>query len=194
LEAALNYSLPRQPDFAAVEAAAPAYTDRQNQILAQIGTLGLGWSNDESIFVYVLMVLLDTDDVSAAIVFSTLNTTRARIDLIRRLATVKITDPSVALGLTRLIKRFDACTSIRNEYNHCVYSLNDRGEITHTQAMRVQEHKGALSIGVVKAMDDERLKEIAETNKQLKKLNRDLWAFLPLLKQHIGERPRYRAE
>jgi hypothetical protein len=178
-------SLPRQPDFAAVEAAAPAFAERQSYILAQIGNLGLAWSNNESVFVYILMILLETDDVSAAIVFSTLNTTRARIDLVRRLATVKVADPAISQSLTRLLKRFDACTQVRNELNHCVYTLNAKGEITHTQALKVQESKGALSLGAVRAMDESRLKEITETNRQLKRLNRDLWAFLPQLKQHL---------
>jgi len=180
--------LPRQPDFAAVEAAAPAFATRQSEILAQIGALGLGWSNNESMLVYVLMILLDTDDVAAAIIFSTLNTTRARVDLIRRLAMVRITDADIAQALARLLKRFDACTLIRNEFNHCVYNLNERGEITHTQVMRVQERRGALSLGETRPMDDARLKEINETNRQLKRLNRDLWAFLPALKKHIETR------
>jgi hypothetical protein len=184
----MSTSLPSTPDFSALEAAAAPFADRQNQILAQIGTLGLAWSNNESVFVYVLMILLETDEVSAAIVFSTLNTTRARIDLIRRLATVKIMDSAVAQTLTRIIRRFDACTNVRNELNHCVFTLNEHGEITHTQTMRVMEHKGALSLGAVRPMDDRRLKEIREANRQLKRLNRDVWDFLPILKRHIESR------
>jgi hypothetical protein len=184
----MRTSLPHAPDFSALEAAAPEFADRQNQILAQIGTLGLAWSNNESVFVYVLMILLETDEVSAAIVFATLNTTRARMDLIRRLATVKISDPAIAQTLTRIIRRFDACTNVRNELNHCVFTLNSRGEITHTQTMRVEERKGALSLGAVRPMDDRRLKEITEANKQLKRLNRDIWDFLPVLKRHIETR------
>lgn len=184
----MQTSLPTAPDFSALEAAAPEFADRQNQILAQIGTLGLAWSNNESVFVYILMILLETDEVSSAIVFATLNTTRARIDLIRRLATVKISDPAISSTLARIIRRFDACTDVRNELNHCVFTLNDRGEITHTQTMRVVERKGALSLGAVRPMDDQRLKEIAEANKQLKRLNRDVWNFLPVLKRHIETR------
>jgi hypothetical protein len=184
----MRTSLPSTPDFSALEAAAVPFADRQNQILAQIGTLGLAWSNNESVFVYILMILLETDEVSAAIVFSTLNTTRARIDLIRRLATVKIMDPAIAQTLTRIIRRFDACTNVRNELNHCVFTLNAQGEITHTQTMRVMEHKGSLSLGAVRPMDDRRLKEIREANKQLKRLNHDVWDFLPVLKRHIESR------
>jgi hypothetical protein len=180
--------LPRQTDFASVEAAAPAFAAKQNEILALIGAMGLGWSNNESMFVYVLMLLLDTDDLRAAIVFSGLNTTRARIDLIRRLAIVTISDPAIAQTLTRLMKKFDLCTQIRNEFNHCVYDLNEHGEITDTRSMRVEERRNALSVGASRPMDEERLKEIKDTNRQLKRLNRDLWAFLPILKSHLDAR------
>ena len=46
-------------------------------VLALIGNLICSWSNNESLFIYVLMILLRTDEASAAVVFATLNTTRA---------------------------------------------------------------------------------------------------------------------
>ncbi len=181
----MGMSLPETPDFAALDQAAAVLAGRQKEVLTEIGVMGLGWSNNESVFVYVLMILLQIDEVSAAIIFATLNTTRARIDLIRRLAKVKIADAAVAQGLSRLLRRFDACTQIRNEFNHCVYTLNEKGEITHTQALRLQETRNSLSLGTLRAMDESRVGEIKETNRQLKRLNRDLWAFLPVLKAHI---------
>ena len=49
--------------------------------------------NNESLFIYVLMLLLRTDQTAAvALVFATLNTTRARLDLVQRLAKATITD------------------------------------------------------------------------------------------------------
>jgi DNA integrity scanning protein DisA with diadenylate cyclase activity len=155
--------------------------------LTLIGNLILSWSNNESVFVYIIMILLETDEISAAVVFSTLNTTRARLDLIRRLAAVKIKDPAVAQNLTRLVRRFDACTKVRNEMNHCIYSLNERGEIVSTQLMRVEETRGRLSLGDMRSMDNARVQEITETIRQLKRLNRDLWGFLPVLRSHIDQ-------
>jgi hypothetical protein len=51
--------------------------------MALIGNLVVSWSNNETLLIYILMLLLDTDQSSAAIVFASLNTTRARLDLIR---------------------------------------------------------------------------------------------------------------
>ena len=64
-------------------AAAPASADRRTFVLALIGNLICSWSNNESLFIYVLMILQRTDEASAAVVFATLNTTRARPDLIQ---------------------------------------------------------------------------------------------------------------
>jgi hypothetical protein len=154
-----------------------------------IGNLGLNWSNNESMFIYVLMLLLEIQEVEAAIIFSTLNTTRARLDVVRRLATVKIRDEAVAATLKRLIKRFDTGTRLRNEFNHCMYKLNAQGEITHTHLMRPHEDKGVLTLGALREMNDERIREIIEANRQLKRLNRDLWTFLPQLRAAIAAAP-----
>ncbi|NEU13471.1 hypothetical protein G3T14_15215 [Methylobacterium sp. BTF04] len=178
--------LPSVPDFNAVERAAPDFAERQQYVLMLIGNLGLNWSNNESMFIYVLMVLLEIQEVEAAIIFSTLNTTRARLDVVRRLATVKIRDEAVAATLKRLIKRFEAGTRLRNEFNHCMYKLNAQGEITHTHLMRPHEDKGVLTLGALREMNDERIREIIEANRQLKRLNRDLWTFLPQLRASVA--------
>jgi hypothetical protein len=178
--------LPPKPDFAAIEAAARDSADRRTLILSLIGTLVFSWSNNESMFIYVLMLLLRTDDVAAAIVFATLNTTRARLDLVQRLAKAKISDRNLARQLDAIIQRFNACTRVRNEFNHCQYSLNDHGEITHTHSMRITETKGRMQLGSVRALDDERIEEMKNTIAELKVLNRDLWDFLPRLQAHLS--------
>jgi hypothetical protein len=180
----MSPDLPARPNFSAIDAAAPRSADRRTKVLAMIGNLVFTWSNNESMFIYILMLLLQTDQTSAAIVFSTLNTTRARLDLVQRLARVKITDPSVMSKLEDVIERFNQCTRVRNEFNHCMYSVNESGEITHTHAMKLQDVRGRLRFGEVKKMDDRRLDEMSEIVRDLKDLNRDIWDFLPLLKQH----------
>ena len=152
-----------------------------------IGNLILSWSNNESMFVYVLMVLLDVDDVSAALVFTSLNTTRARVDLVRRLASIKIRDRAIAQTFTRLLRRFDTCTRVRNEFNHCVYNFDEKGEIVTTHIMRVQESRGQLSLGATRAMDEARVRELSDVIRQLKRLNRDIWSFLPMLRAHLEQ-------
>lgn len=181
--------LPTPPDFSAIEAAALASADRRSMILALIGNVVFSWSNNESMFIYVLMILLETDEVSAAVVFATLNTTRARLDLVQRLAKIKVRDPQIAHDLEDLVERFNAATRTRNEFNHSMYTLNEKGEITHTNSMRIHEtRKGGLQLGLSRPMDDERVRDMVRAIEDMKTLNREMWAFLPRLEACVARR------
>jgi hypothetical protein len=177
--------LPPKPDFEAIEAAAPKSADRRTLILALIGNLVFSWSNNESLFIYVLMLLLHTDQASASIVFATLNTTRARLDLIQRLAKMQIKDKTVNKDLAGLMARFNESTRLRNEFNHCMYTVGREGEITHTSSLRIVETRKGLSFGETTPMDERRIKELTDATYELKQLNRDIWDFLPRLDAHL---------
>lgn len=181
--------LPPRPDFEAQAAAAPASADRRTFILALIGNLIVSWSNNESLFIYILMILLDTDQSSAAIVFATLNTTRARLDLIQRLAKIKLKDAKLDRALSKLIDRFNRSTALRNEFNHCMYITDQAGQITHTQSMRIVESREHLQFGISKPLDDARLRSMIEAAKEMSNINRDIWELLPQLQLHLQAKP-----
>jgi hypothetical protein len=86
-------------------AAVPASADRRMFGLDLMGNLTCSWSNNESLFIYVLMILRRTDEAAAAVVFAALNTTRARLDLIQRLAKIRVGDKALSKNLTALIER-----------------------------------------------------------------------------------------
>ncbi len=178
--------LPPKPDFAAIEAAAHGSANRRTFLMALIGNLVYSWANNESMFIHVLTVLMDTDETSAAVVFATLNTTRARLDLVERLAKIKVKDRSILKALQRITTRFNELTKIRNEFNHCMYTLDERGEITHTHSIRLQEVRGKLQLGVIRKMDEARIKEMMEAIHDMTKLNREIWDFLPRLQTELG--------
>lgn len=177
--------LPPKPNFDLLAAAAPASADRRTLVLALIGNLICSWSNNESLFIYVLMILLRTDEASAAVVFATLNTTRARLDLIQRMAKIRITDRTISRKLARLIERFVELTKVRNELNHCMFIFDTSGAITHTQSMRLAETKSSLRFGEMKALDESRLKDMLQTTNEMTKINRDIWDLLPELEAHV---------
>lgn len=183
----MSGQLPPMPDFEAIEAVAPKSADHRTSILALIGNLVFSWSNNESLFIYLLMLLLRTDQTSAAIVFATLNTTRARLDLIQRLAKVQLQDRALDKALNDLIERFNECTRIRNEFNHCMYMVDGRGEITHTHSIKIVETRKRLQFGEIRPMDEQRIKEMTAATQELKKLNRDIWNFLPRLQKHLQQ-------
>ncbi|WP_311966969.1 hypothetical protein [Bradyrhizobium archetypum] len=183
--------LPPKPDFDMLAAAAPASADRRTFILALMGNLICSWSNNESLFIYVLMILLRTDEASAAVVFATLNTTRARLDLIQRLAKIRVSDKALSKNLTTLIERFSESTKVRNELNHCMFIFDSSGAITHTQSMRLMETRSSLRFGEIKALDESRLQEMLRTTNEMTKINREIWDLLPRLEAHVhGVQPK----
>jgi hypothetical protein len=177
--------LPPKPDFSAIEAAAHESASRRTFIMALIGNLVYTWSNNESMFIYILMLLMGTDEPTAAIVFATLNTTRARLDLVERLAKIKIPDKSVAKSLERIITRFNEVTKIRNEFNHCMYKVDAHGAITQTHSIRVHERRGEIQLGVVREMDEARINEILAAIRTMTQLNRAIWDLLPRLQSQL---------
>jgi hypothetical protein len=185
----METQLPPRPDFSAIATAAQKTTSRRTSVLTMIGNLVLTWANNESMFLYVLMLLMRTDEISASIVFATLNTTRARVDLIHRLGKVHIQDRALQTSLERILDQFNECTRVRNEFNHSMYSISPQGEITHTHTMRIQEIRGKLQVGVTKKFDDNRMKELMKVLGDLKNINRDIWDFLPRLESHLKSLP-----
>ena len=177
--------LPPKPDFDTLTAAAPASSDRRTFVLALIGNLICSWSNNESLFIYVLMILLRTDEAAAAVAFATLNTTRARLDLIQRLAKIKVTDKTLSKNLTTLIERFSESTKVRNELNHCMFIFDSSGAISHTQSMRLMETRSSLRFGEIKALDESRLQDMVRTTHEMTRINREIWDLLPRLEAHI---------
>ncbi len=181
----MNTKLPAAPNFASIDAYAVDTANDRTRILALIGNLVFTWSNNESMFIYFLMVLLKTDFSSAAITFVSLNTTRARLDLVRRLAKEKIDDAKMVKRIDKLIERFNACTKVRNEFNHCIYQLNEAGQFTHTTILRVTEKKTEIQFAEVREFDTKRINEMTRTIGKLTQLNRELWAFLPELEASL---------
>ncbi|WP_422002518.1 hypothetical protein [Reyranella sp.] len=179
-------SLPETPDFDAIERAARDSRDGQANLFALIGQLVVGWSNNESLLIYVLMLLLETEERSAAVVFSTLNTTRARLDLVRRLMLLKVRDPGVRNAMDSIVRRLADAGRARNEFLHAMFSVDESGQITHTQAMRLSETKGRFSFGDREPLDANRLSGLRRTLDELRALNRDLWAVLPRLREAVG--------
>ena len=64
-----------------------------SDVLLRVGRLNYVWTNTESLLIYIIAHLLRVEKEAAIVVFLTLNTTRARIDLIERLSKLASTIP-----------------------------------------------------------------------------------------------------
>ncbi len=178
--------LPARPDFEAIEKAARQSGASRANLMGLIGQLVFSWSNNESLLIYVLMVLLQTDEPAAATVFSTLNTTRARLDLVSRLGRIKLADRETRMALDHVVRRYNEINQVRNEFLHAMYAVDARGTITHTQTMRLVNKSGRLSFGQQQAIDRERIEGLIRTCNDLRALNRKVWDLLPGLAKAVA--------
>jgi hypothetical protein len=178
--------IPEPPDFASLEAAAGEGARDRERLMTLIGGLSLAWSNTESVLIYVLMVLLRTDDVSAALVYGTLNTARARVDLVTRLMQVRVRDQALRDELEGLLKDLEACGRLRNDLQHAAYEFDAVGRPVRTHSMRVEKRKRSLHFGRPREIDAARLERISEVTRRLGGVNRGLWDLLPRLDAHAA--------
>ncbi|MTI17988.1 hypothetical protein E1162_12145 [Rhodobacteraceae bacterium RKSG542] len=174
-----------EPDFEALERSAASHAKQRTRLFALMGNMNYCWSNNESMFIYILQYLMQTDEITATLVFGTLNTTRARTELVERLSGVKLRRKDMVRDLRRIIRVFNDVTKVRNEFNHAMFKIDQEGAITHTQTMRIQRKHGQLQLGEVKPIDDERVKQMQASITKMVRLNREIWHFLPRLKEYM---------
>ena len=66
-----------------------------------------------------------------------------------------------------------------------MYTVDSSGEISQTQSMRLVQTRGNLRFGETKPLDDARINEMIEAVREMARLNRDIWDFLPRLEAHL---------
>jgi hypothetical protein len=149
-----------------------------DEALLLIGQLNYTWTNTESLLVHAIAGLARTDKESAVIIFLTLNTMRARVDLVERLAKldrVPAVERKRVLGVTR---RLVALSATRNRYNHSIYAFDPETGDVRTILMRIADGKDDIRVGKSTALDDAALAEIRSVITEIGALNRDIWSLI----------------
>ncbi|MBM9593851.1 hypothetical protein [Roseitranquillus sediminis] len=147
-----------------------------DEFLLKLGRLNYAWTNTESLLIHFIAGLAKCDKETATIVFLTLNTSRARLDLVERLAKlprVGDAERDAVLTLTRDMTRL---AGLRNRYNHCIYAFDPENGSTRTIMMRIADRKKDIRVGESHLLDAAALSEIEETLAGLAELNTRFWA------------------
>jgi len=153
---------------------------RINDVLMLVGKLNYTWTNTESLFIYLIAHLLSTNKEAATVIFLTLNTTRARIDLLERLAKIRSTTPETRSAVLKITNRMTREQRLRNKYNHCIYSFDETGSIASTQLMRIVDMDDNLKYGKVEALDDDEMRRIQSSIDAVIDVNKSIWSFIKL--------------
>lgn len=146
-------------------------------ILLRVGRLNYVWTNTESLLIYMITHLLGSDKETAIIVFLTLNTTRARVDLVERLAKRTLVPAADRRAILDIMARFKKAARVRNKYNHSIYSLDENGDISSTQLMRLVENEDSILYGKVEQMDAREMQQLEEAISEIADISKALWAF-----------------
>ena len=75
----------------------------------------------------------------------------------------------------------------RNKYNHCIYSFDERGEISSTQLMRLVEDDNEIRYGKVEQMDEREIELLEKSIAEIVAISRTLWAFIHASTRLSGE-------
>jgi hypothetical protein len=151
---------------------------RIDTVLLLVGRLNYTWTNTESLLIYLIAHLMGSSKEAAIVVFLTLNTTRARLELIERLSKMKSVPDQTRETVLDIVAHMKQEAKLRNKYNHCIYAFDTNGELESTQLMRIAEFGDDLKYGKVESLDDEEIERIATSINQISRVNKSIWSFL----------------
>lgn len=159
-----------------------ALTDtRFDRLIMQIGRLNYLWTNTESLLIHLIAGLTGTEKEVSVIIFLTLNTTRARIDLVERLAKMEGRSPEDRDLILAQTQRLGKLSAVRNKYNHCIYSFDPDSGNPRTILMRISDRKTDIRLGRSDTVDDEEMARIEDALADLTLANRDIWRLIQQL-------------
>jgi len=153
-------------------------SDRFHQVLLLVGKLNYTWTNTESLLIYLIAGLAGVDKATAIVIFLTLNTTRARVDLVERLAKLPKCPKPVRDDILAVLARMNAQAKLRNKYNHCIYSFDEKGDPSHTQLMRIFDSKDEIKYGKIEALDEDEMANVEKSIGDVAAVNREIWRII----------------
>ncbi|GHE89284.1 hypothetical protein GCM10016455_06900 [Aliiroseovarius zhejiangensis] len=149
-----------------------------DRFLLLLGRLNYSWTNTESLLIHLIAGLSHTDKETAVVIFLTLNTTRARIDLVERLSKLERVSQTEREAVLEITRRIKLLSGLRNKYNHCIYSFNSQSGDISTIRMRVADRKNQIKVGQKSALDGATIDDIEQSLNDLKALNSDVWMLI----------------
>jgi hypothetical protein len=151
---------------------------RNEELLLLIGKLNYAWTNTESLLIYLMAFLMRSGKDVAIVTFLTLNTSRARLELIERLLRLESTDRDLRARLTPLVSRMKAGARVRNKYNHCIYSFDEHGEVEAMQLLRIADYGDTLKYGKIEMLGDAEIESINQVISEIISINKSIFDFI----------------
>lgn len=155
--------------------ASPPAEQVLSDIIYRVGRLNYTWTNTESLLIHLIAGLADVDKETSVVIFLTLNTTRARVDLVDRLAKLSRVPKDQRVDILKLTSSLKKLSGLRNKYNHCIYSFDPDGGGVQTILMRIQDRKDDIRMGKMEPVTVQESTNIDNCISQLENLNTMIW-------------------
>jgi hypothetical protein len=158
--------------------AAPSAQPALNDILLMVGQLNYAWTNTESLLIHLIAGLARADKETAIVIFLTLNTTRARLDLVERLAKMERTSEACRDEVLTVTAALGRESRLRNKYNHCIYSFDRDGSNAKTILMRIVDDKKNIKYGKTEIIDAKEMARLHASRRTLEAVNHRIWRIV----------------
>ncbi|SIQ66276.1 hypothetical protein SAMN05421641_11187 [Paracoccus thiocyanatus] len=150
-------------------------------MLLRVGRLNYAWSNTESLLIHLLAGLTGMDKAAAVVVFLSVSSTRGRIEMVERLAKLRLGAGPEQQELLDLTGRFTKLSAVRHRYNHSIWSFQEDGSVS-TILMRIADRRDRIHMGRKQPLGEDEMQRLDRDLDLLSQLNRNIWRFL--LKYH----------
>ena len=149
-----------------------------DSLLLLTGRLNYAWTNTERLLIHLIAGLARTDKDRAIVIFLTLNTSRARVDLVERLAKLEDTPKDQRTRVLEFTKAMMKCASLRNRYSHSIYAFDPETGDARTIMMRIADRKDGLKMGRSDEINATSIADIEAAIADLGALNRRCWGVI----------------
>ncbi|WP_299551856.1 hypothetical protein [uncultured Tateyamaria sp.] len=149
-----------------------------DDFLLLVGKLNYSWTNTESLLIHLIAGLTGVEKEVALVVFLTLNTTRARIDLVQRLAKMERTSAPERERILDVTNRISKLAALRNRYNHCIYAFDTDGGNPRSILMRIADRKNEIKVGQVYELNQVAAADVDAAIHSLKHINKEIWTMV----------------
>ncbi|MFC0202082.1 hypothetical protein [Paracoccus rhizosphaerae] len=147
-------------------------------LLLLIGRLTYSWTNTESLLIHLIAGLARVDKETALVIFLTLNTTRARVDLVERLAKLDQVPAQHRTRILDLTREFMGLSVLRNRYSHSIYAFDMESGSARTILMRISDRKYKIKMGLSTDLDEDARRDMEAALTSLAALNQKLWSLI----------------
>jgi hypothetical protein len=147
-------------------------------ILLMVGQLNYAWTNTESLLIHLIAGLARVDKETAIVIFLTLNTTRARLDLVERLAKMARTQEACRDDILAVADAMSRESRLRNKYNHCIYSFDEHGRNAKTILMRIFDDKKNIKYGKTECIDAKEINRLQASRHAIESINKRIWKII----------------